>query len=83
MGRILLDIAQRNPGIETGRAAVMNACLSVCGVTVLVLTARRGDLADNPPGAVTVQSASVGGQEHRPVSSFLDSHTYLNTAGLR
>jgi hypothetical protein len=34
----------------------MNACLSVCGPTDLVIPARR-DLADDPPGAVPVAAS--------------------------
>jgi hypothetical protein len=36
-----LDIAQRDPGIQT---AVMNACRSVSGVTALVIPVRRATL---------------------------------------
>jgi hypothetical protein len=41
MGGCLLDIAERDPGAQL---AVMNACLSVCGVTALPIPARRAAL---------------------------------------
>ena len=65
----LLDIAQRDPGI---RAAVMNACLSMCGVTALVIPARRAALRTIRPGAVPVQPPPVRGQEHRAAGAFAD-----------
>src|SRR6266487_5393626 len=58
-------------GTPASSGAVMNACLSVRGVTVLAIPARRG-LADDPPGAVPVQPPPVCGQEHRPFGVLAD-----------
>jgi hypothetical protein len=49
MGGCLLDIAERDPGVQT--AAVMNACLSVWGVTGLPIPARRAVLRTIRPAA--------------------------------
>jgi hypothetical protein len=49
----------------------MNACRSVCGPIRLLIPARRR-AADDPPGAVAVQAAAVGAQEHRPVAPLAD-----------
>lgn len=48
MGGCLLDIAERDPA---SRAAVMNACLSVWGVTGLPIPARRAVLRTIRPAA--------------------------------
>ena len=50
----------------------MNACLSVWGVTALLMPARRATLRTTRAGAVPVQPPSVRSQEYRPVSSFPD-----------
>src|ERR1700739_2755918 len=60
-------------GTPASSAAVMNACLSVWGVTALALPARRaGVLADAPPGSVPAQPSSVRGQEHCPFCALAD-----------
>jgi hypothetical protein len=40
---------ETGPGVKTGRAAVMKACRSVCGVTILVIPARRAVLPTMRP----------------------------------
>ncbi len=67
VGGSLLNVAQRHTGV---RAAVMNACLSVCGPTGLVILARRATLRTIRPSTVPVQPAPVYGEEDRPVAAF-------------
>ena len=58
-------------GTPASSAAVMNACLSVWGVTALAIPARR----DRPCGrssAVPVHPPPVRGQEDRPAGAFAD-----------
>jgi hypothetical protein len=52
----------------------MNACLSVWGVTALVIPARRAarGAADDPTGAVPVRPPPVRSQEHWPVGAIGD-----------
>jgi hypothetical protein len=42
------------------------------GRDALPIPARRGGLADDPPGAVPVQPAAVRGQEHRAAGTLAD-----------
>src|SRR5215469_14088732 len=58
-------------GTPASRAAVMNACRSVCGPTRLTIPARRA-AADDPRCAVPVQPAAVCGQEDWPVCALAD-----------
>ena len=69
MGGSLLDIAQRDPGIERGGNERVPERVRRDG---LGDPGAAGDLADDPPGAVPVQPPPVRGQEHRPVGSFAD-----------
>jgi hypothetical protein len=55
----------------------MNACLSVCGVTALVISAWRAALRTTRPAAVPVQPLSVCGQEHRPDGALGDGKVDL------
>src|SRR6266568_4765809 len=56
-------------GTPASSAAVINACRSVWGVTILAIPARR---AVDPPGAVPVQPSAVRGQERRPFGALAD-----------
>ena len=68
MGGCLLDIAQRHPGVQGGgdeRAQRVRA-------DVLRYTRSPGDPADDPGGAVPVQSPSVCGDEQRAFGALAD-----------
>jgi hypothetical protein len=69
MGRGLLDVAQRYPGIKRGG----NKCMpkGVRGDSFGDPGA-ASDLADEPPRSVPVYPPSVGGQEHRSVGALAD-----------
>ena len=64
MRRGLLHVAQRDPGIE---GAVMNACLSVRGVTALPMPARRATLRTTLPAPCrSSRHPAVRCEEYRP-----------------
>jgi hypothetical protein len=50
----------------------MNACRSVCGPMGLGYSGAAGDPADDPPGAMPVQPAAIGGQEDRSFGALAD-----------
>lgn len=57
-------------GTPASRAAVMNACRSVCGR--IFWPARRATRADDPPGAVPVQPVPSRGSENGFFTAFAD-----------
>jgi hypothetical protein len=64
-----LHVAQRHPGIEGGGDERVP---QRAGRDGLADPRPAGGLADDPPGAVPVQSSPVRGQEHRPFSALAD-----------
>ena len=69
MRRRLLHVPQRHPGIQRGGDERVPQRVRRDG---LGDPGAAGDLADDPPGAVTIQPPPVRSQEHRPVRPFLD-----------
>jgi hypothetical protein len=64
-----LDVAQRNPGIKGGGDESMTKGVGAYG---LGDPGAAGQSADNPGGAVPVQSPAVRCQEDRPVAALAD-----------
>jgi hypothetical protein len=70
VGSGFLHVPQRHPGIQRGGdervpQRVRPDCLGDPGAA--------GDPADDPPGAVPVQPAPIGGQEDWPLAALADS----------
>jgi hypothetical protein len=59
-------------GTPASSAAVMNACLRVCGPDFLGDPGPAGDPADDPSGAVPVQPPPIGRQEDGTFTSLAD-----------
>jgi len=64
-----LDVSQRDPGIKCGDDECMPQCVRRDGFAD---PGPAGDAADDPPGAVPVQAATVGVEEDRPFYALAD-----------
>jgi hypothetical protein len=69
VGSGFLDVAQRNPGVQTDGDERMPQRV---WADRLGDPGAAGDAADDPPGAVAVQPAPIGGQEDRPFAAITD-----------